>query len=104
MNWSWSKRLASKTIPDIDEAVCEAEARQKPIRLPLPDHLERDTQEHMPNGGICDCCGEDLHRIGEDITEVLDYVPASIRRIKTDIIRASSTTTLPDRSRTSPRM
>lgn len=65
--------------PDADQAVTEAEVKQKPVRKPLPEHLPRDTVEHQPNGGICDCCGEALHRIGEDITEVLDFVPASFR-------------------------
>ena len=65
--------------PDVDKAIAEAETQQKPTRNPLPDHLPRDTVEHLPNGGHCDCCGEALHKIGEDITEVLDYVPASFR-------------------------
>jgi len=65
--------------PDVDKAIAEAEAKQKAVRKPLPEHLPRDVTEHLPNGGICDCCGKPLHKIGEDITEVLDYVPASFR-------------------------
>lgn len=65
--------------PDVDKVIADSEAKQKPVRKPLPDHLPRDITEHLPNDGICDCCGEALHRIGEDITEVLDYVPASFR-------------------------
>ncbi|MBL4639760.1 MAG: IS66 family transposase zinc-finger binding domain-containing protein [Kordiimonadaceae bacterium] len=51
----------------------------------VPEHLPCDTVEHLPNGDLCDCCGEALHRIGEDITEVLDYASASFlgkRRIR----------------------
>ena len=65
--------------PDIDKSIMDAEEKKLPVRTPLPEHLPRDTVEHQPNGGICDCCGEALHRIGEDVTEVLDYVPASFR-------------------------
>ena len=65
--------------PDVVKSITDAEAKQKPIRKPLPEHLPRDITEHLPNGGICDCCGKALHRIGEDVTEVLNYVPASFR-------------------------
>jgi len=65
--------------PDIDKAITEAEEKKKPVRKVLPEHLPRDVTEHLPNGGICGCCGKALHKIGEDITEVLDYVPASFR-------------------------
>lgn len=65
--------------PDVDKDITEAETGEKPVRKPLPDHLPRDTVEHIVNDGLCECCGEALHRIGEDITEVLDYVPASFR-------------------------
>ncbi|MBV9538220.1 MAG: IS66 family transposase zinc-finger binding domain-containing protein, partial [Acidisphaera sp.] len=30
----------------------------------------------------CPQCGGALHRLGEDVTEVLDYVPASFRVIR----------------------
>lgn len=65
--------------PDVDQSIKDEEAQQRPVRKPLPEQLPRDTVEHIPNGGICDCCGQTLHRIGEDVTEVLDYVPASFR-------------------------
>ena len=44
--------------PDVDKTIAEAETKQKPVRKPLPEHLPRDIIEHLPNGGICDCCGE----------------------------------------------
>lgn len=65
--------------PDVDKVIAEIEEKKKPARKPLPDHLPRDTVEHLPNDGICDCCGKALHKIGEDVTEVQDYVPASFR-------------------------
>ena len=65
--------------PDVDKVIADAEEKKKPVRKPLLAHLPRDITEHLPNDGVCDCCGKAMHRIGEDITEVLDYVPASFR-------------------------
>ena len=52
--------------------------RRKPARKPLPDHLPRDVVEH-PAPCACPKCGGVLHALGEDVTEVLDYVPGSFR-------------------------
>jgi transposase len=56
-------------------------ARRKPARRPLPENLPRMTVEHA---APCTCpkCGGALHRLGEDVTEVLDYVPAVFRVIR----------------------
>jgi transposase len=54
---------------------------QKPARRPLPEHLPRTTVAHE---AACACprCGGALRPLGEDVTEVLDYVPASFRVIR----------------------
>jgi transposase len=56
----------------------ETEARRKPARKPLPETLPRDVVEHA---APCACpkCGGSLRPLGEDVTEVLDYVPGSFR-------------------------
>uniref|UniRef100_UPI0025E70A51 IS66 family transposase zinc-finger binding domain-containing protein n=1 Tax=Sphingomonas sp. TaxID=28214 RepID=UPI0025E70A51 len=56
-------------------------SRRKPARRPLPESLPRTTVEHT---APCACpkCGGSLHRLGEDVTEVLDYVPAVFRVIR----------------------
>lgn len=53
----------------------------KPARRPLPDHLPRTIIAH---DAACTCpqCGGVLRPLGEDVTEVLDYVPASFRVIR----------------------
>ena len=56
-------------------------ARRKPARRPLPENLPRKTVEH-PAPCACPKCGGTLHRLGEDVTEVLDYVPAMFRVIR----------------------
>ena len=54
---------------------------QKPARRPFPDHLPRVDVEHE-SPCTCPHCGGTLRRLGEDVTEVLDYVPASFRVIR----------------------
>ena len=72
-----AERLA--TAPVVAEAV-EA-ARAKPARRPLPEHLPRETLVHS---GPCTCpsCGGALRRIGEDVTESLDYVPGRFKVVR----------------------
>ena len=56
-----------------------AEARDKPVRRPLPDHLPR---EEVVHAAACSCpsCGGELRRLGEDVTEVLEYRPGRSSR------------------------
>jgi len=48
-------------------------------RVPLPAHLPRERIEYHPPREelICSCCGQAKQIMGEEITEELDYVPAS---------------------------
>ena len=50
------------------------EQRQKPKRTPLPPHLPRTDIHHEPEDKTC-LCGCQRVRIGEDISEKLDYTP-----------------------------
>ncbi len=59
----------------------EAEQSAKPVRRPLPDHLPRERVVHEPSCS-CPSCGTTMRQIGEDISEVLDYVPARFRVIR----------------------
>jgi transposase len=49
----------------------------KPARRPLPEHLPRQTQRHEPKESTCPDCGGALSKLGEDVSEMLEYVPAS---------------------------
>ena len=49
----------------------------KPARRPLPEHLPRQTQRHEPKESVCPDCGGGLRKLGEDVSEMLEYVPAS---------------------------
>jgi transposase len=54
---------------------------ETPYRKPLPEHLPREVEVHEPP---CTCpnCGGAMRKLGEDVTEVLDYVPASFKVIR----------------------
>jgi transposase len=49
--------------------------RRKPARRPLPEHLPRERIVY-PAPQSCPCCGGALRKIGEDVTETLEHVPA----------------------------
>jgi transposase len=49
----------------------------------LPKHLPRCEQVLEPDTTACPCCQGVLHRIGEDVSEVLDVVPAILRVLRT---------------------
>ena len=54
------------------------QAKRKPRRQPLPEHLRRVEHRHEPENTICPtpACGQAMVRIGEDVSERLDIVPA----------------------------
>ncbi|MGH8135936.1 MAG: IS66 family transposase, partial [Steroidobacteraceae bacterium] len=51
------------------------EKPRKPARRPLPEHLPRERVVHAAPSA-CPCCGGALRKLGEDITETLEHVPA----------------------------
>ena len=55
--------------------------QQRPARRSLPEHLPRETVRHEPVGG-CPDCGAVMKPIGEDVAEMLEYVPASFKMIR----------------------
>jgi len=50
--------------------------KQKPKRQPLPSNLPRREVRHEPDNTRC-ACGCQMQRIGEDISEKLDYTPGT---------------------------
>jgi transposase len=66
---------------------CSAEsvspaAKLKPARRRLPEHLPRQTQTHEPKHSACPDCGGELRKLGEDVSEMLEYVPECFRVIR----------------------
>ena len=75
------EQVAETTPPVPDEPVAPTDdqtPRRRPVRKPLPETLPRNVVEHA---APCACpkCGGSLRPLGEDVTEILDYVPGSFR-------------------------
>jgi transposase len=51
-------------------------------RRVLPDHLPREIQIHEPEQQSCPECGGTLKKLGEDVSEILEWVPASFKVIR----------------------
>jgi transposase len=52
-----------------------AAPKSKPARRPLPEHLPRKTKRHEPKTQACPDCGGGLQKAGEDVSEMLEYIP-----------------------------
>ena len=85
-------------LEDLEQAIAEGKAKaEKSDRLPraaraqqrrvnrgaLPKHLSREEIIIEPDDQICPGCGAEMHRIGEDVAERLDVIPAQFRVIVT---------------------
>jgi transposase len=55
---------------------------RKPARRPLPEHLPRETQTVPPKETKCPECGGELKHLGEDVSEMLEYVPEHFKVIR----------------------
>lgn len=66
--------------PELEtEDICYA--RQKPKRKPLPKDLPREEIIHdlQEEEKICRCCESPLHKMGEERSEQLEYIPAQLK-------------------------
>lgn len=73
---------------DVKEADTESTAapiKKKTGRKPLPKDLPRETRLiDLPDAEkICPCCKGNLHKIGEEKSEQLEFIPASLKVIET---------------------
>jgi transposase len=71
---------AALETPAAEEPAQEEAPAKKPRRK-LPDHLPRVTQVHEP-ACSCPACGGAMRKVGEDVTEILDYVPGRFEVIR----------------------
>jgi transposase len=69
---------ASPVVAAVIETAIEG---QKPARRRLPEHLPREEVVH-PAPCTCPACGGALRRIGDEISETLDYVPGRFKVIR----------------------
>jgi transposase len=71
---------ADDILPDDDKIVIAAHSRKKKGRKPLPKDLPRIDIIHDLDENQKQCaCGAELSRIGEEVSEKLDYIPARLR-------------------------
>ncbi len=68
--------------PNDGQAQAARVPRRRPARRPLPDHLPRETQTHEPEQAACPECGGTLRKLGEDVSELLEFVPARFKVIR----------------------
>ena len=84
------EELEAGEAEEISKAVAEdrplpIREGDRPRRKPLPEYLPRQEIVHEPaHDGACTCpdCGGDMARLGEDVTEILDYIPGRFRVIR----------------------
>lgn len=59
--------------------------KTKPKRKPLPKDLPRETRiiDIADEEKVCPCCNGELHQFGEETSEQLEYIPATIKVIET---------------------
>ncbi len=58
------------------------QSQPRPSRKPLPAHLPREVVTHMPEQNCCPDCGGALRNFGEDVAEMLEYIPANFKVIR----------------------
>jgi transposase len=76
---SRAEQIASSAAPPA--AVRRSDA-SKPVRRALPEHLPRETRQILPKQTACPDCGGKLKPLGEDVSEILEWIPASFKVIR----------------------
>jgi transposase len=99
LQWGRSSEKRENQIEQLELRLEELEARRsketaatqgstgsatvaRPARRPLPDHLPQEVRKCVPKHEACPDCGGKLKHLGEDISEILEYVPASLKVIQ----------------------
>ena len=75
-------RGASADLATLADVIPIESTPRHPGRNRLPDHLPRSRTEHLPTCSGCPQCGGTLKRLGEDVSEELEYVPARFRVVR----------------------
>ncbi len=76
------KGLTAKAHEFAAEASPNFRASAKPARQPLPEHLPREVKTYVSGEQTCSECGGRLRKLGEDVSEILEYVPARFKVIR----------------------
>jgi transposase len=79
---------SQQPAPDADSVLEEEETqkrskRKRRTRHPLPVEMETETVTIEPDLAPCPCCGKMPGRIGEEVSEEIDLIPARLIRRRT---------------------
>ena len=69
-------------IAEQEEPASSEAPKSKPARQKLPEDLPREEMTHEPAQDCPECGDESFSKLGEDVTEVLDYVPAHFKVLR----------------------
>ena len=67
-------------IPSVPDEPADKPRTRK--RKPFPETVPRETVTHAPAADCCPDCGGQFKHLGEDVSEMLEYVPASFKVIR----------------------
>ena len=76
-------KQASITVPSEEPISTDTtEVTAQPVRRRLPEQLPRETVMREPKQTSCPSCGGRLRPLGEDVSEMLEYVPGYFKVIR----------------------
>ena len=68
--------------PPSASPITQTTTASRPVRKPLPEQLPREVETYHPRQECCPDCGGKLRLMGEDVSEILEYVPARFKVIR----------------------
>ena len=77
-----ASRAQQAAAAPVSQAASDVHRARKRARRPLPAHLPRETRQVLPKQEACPDCGGKLKPLGEDISEMLEYVPEHFKVIR----------------------
>ena len=78
ISWPSGSKISTPISPGKEQKP----GRASDDRPSLPDHLPREDVKLDISADACPCCGGAIHKIGEAVSEMLDYVPARLRVLR----------------------
>ncbi len=77
-----ASRAQQAAASPVSLAASDVNRARKRARQPLPAHLPRETHTVLPKQEACPDCGGKLKPLGEDVSEMLEYVPEHFKVIR----------------------
>ena len=77
-----ASRAQQAAAAPVSQAASDLHRARKRARQQLPAHLPRETRQVLPKQEACPDCGGKLKPLGEDISEMLEYVPEHFKVIR----------------------